>query len=149
MELFKNVVCLELNFNQDIDPEHWSNINIISKNLNDFNSRFNTDFIICYSVDDYLFTPLNDENNELLIWFLEGIPELLAFAYSPTMSSYEDLDEYLAHRQKEMKYIFSKEMFDNFQKRYIDYAPLGFLEEQDALYIKSKLTDIILDKHFN
>jgi len=61
---------------------------------------FNTDFIICYSVDDYLFTPMDDDNNKLLIWFLEGIPELLAFAYSATMSSYEDLDEYFSTAKK-------------------------------------------------
>ena len=147
MRTFKNVVCLELDFDIEIESEHWSNMNIISKNITDFNKRFNTDFIVNYSVDDYFFTPLDGEGNELLIWFLEGIPELLAFAYSPTMSSYEDLDLYLNNRRKELKYVFSKEMFENFQKRYIDYAPLGFLEKPDAIYIKSKLTDMILDHH--
>ncbi|KAA5532815.1 hypothetical protein [Paenimyroides baculatum] len=145
MRTFKNVVCIELDFDIEIEPEHWSNMNIISKNLTDFNERFKTDFIVNYSVDDYFFTPLEDESNELLIWFLEGVPELLSFAYSPTMSSYEDLDLYLNNRRKELKYVFSKEMFENFQKRYIDYAPLGFLEKPDAIYIKSKLTDMILD----
>lgn len=145
MRTFKNVVCIELDFDIEIEPEHWSNMNIISKNLTDFNNRFKTDFIVNYSVDDYFFTPLEDDNNELLIWFLEGVPELLSFAYSPTMSSYEDLDLYLNNRRKELKYVFSKEMFENFQKRYIDYAPLGFLEKPDYNYIKEKLTNLILD----
>jgi|GEM_PF-917296 len=145
MRTFKNVVCLELDFDVEIEPEHWSNMNIISKNLTDFNNRFKTDFIVNYSVDDYFFTPLEDDNNELLIWFLEGVPELLSFAYSPTMSSYEDLDLYLNNRRKELKYVFSTEMFENFQKRYIDYAPLGFLEKPDYNYIKEKLTNLILD----
>lgn len=149
MRTFKNVVCIELDFDIEIEPEHWSNMNIISKNLTDFNERFKTDFIVNYSVDDYFFTPLEDDSNELLIWFLEGVPELLSFAYSPTMSSYEDLDLYLNNRRKELKYVFSKEMFENFQKRYIDYAPLGFLEKPDAIYIKSKLTDMILDHYRN
>lgn len=148
MRTFKNVVCLELDFDIDIEPEHWSNVNIVSKNLNDFNQRFGTDFIIVYSADDYMFYPIEDKNNELVLWFLEGIPELLAFAYSPTMSSQEDLDLYINNRRKELNYVFSKEMFHNFRTRYIDFAPLGFLEKPDALYIKTRLTDMILDKKF-
>lgn len=142
----KNIVCLQLDFNVDIEPEHLSNINIISINLNDFNRRFDTDFMLNYSVDDYLFSPINNESNELLLWFLEGIPELLSFAYSPTMSSYEDLELYLKARQKEINYTHSKLMFENYRRRYIDYAPLGFLEKPDYDYIKTKLTDLILDK---
>lgn len=147
MRTFKNVVCIELDFDIEIEPEHWSNMNIISKNLTDFNERFKTDFIVNYSVDDYSFSPLDDKSHELLIWFLEGIAELLAFAYSPTMSSYEDLELYLNNRKKELKYAHSKEMYENFRKRYIDYAPLGFLEKPDYEYIKRKLTDLILDYH--
>lgn len=146
MRTFKNVVCLEIDFNEEIEPEHWSNINIISKNLTDFNQRFGTDFIVNYSVDDYSFSPIDDESHELLIWFLEGIPELLSFAYSPTMSSYEDLELYLKARQKEINYTHSKLMFENYRRRYIDYAPLGFLEKPDYDYIKAKLTNLILDK---
>lgn len=137
---------MQLDFNVDIEPEHWSNMNIISINLDDFNKRLDTDFILNYSVDDYSFSPLEDDSNELLIWFLEGIPELLSFAYSPTMSSYEDLELYLSNRKKELKYVFSKEMFENYRRRYIDYAPLGFLEKPDYDYIKANLTDLILDK---
>lgn len=147
MKMPKNVVCLELDFNEEIEPEHRSNINIISQNLDDFNKRFETDFILYYDVYGYAFEmPEELENHQLLVWFLEGIPELLAFAYSPTMTSYEDLDEYLGQRKRELNYVFNIEMFKNFQRRYIDYAPLGFLEEPDYLYIKDKLTDLILDK---
>ena len=142
----KNIVCLQLDFNVDIEPEHWSNMHIISINLEDFNKRFDTDFMLNYSVDDYSFSPIDDESHELLIWFLEGIPELLSFAYSPTMSSYEDLELYLSNRKKELNYTHSAQMFENYRRRYIDYAPLGFLEKPDYDYIKAKLTDLILDK---
>lgn len=143
----KNIVCLQLDFNQEIEPEHISNINITSLNLDDFNNRFGTDFILYYDADNYVFEiPKEFESNELLIWFAEGIGELLAFAYSPTRSSYGDLDLYLTDRKKELNYAHTTQMFDNFRTRYIDYAPLGFLEEPDYNYIKDKLTDMILDK---
>lgn len=146
MKLPKNIVCLELDFNQSIEPEHISNINITSLNLADFNKRFDTDYILNYSVDDFMFSPIDDENYELLNWFLEGIPELLSLAYSPTRSTYEDLEIYLKAREKELNYTHSKQMFENYRKRYIAYAPLGFLEEPDYNYISFKLTDMILDK---
>lgn len=46
MKMPKNVVCLELDLKEEIEPEHLSNINIISQNLDDFNKRFETDFYI-------------------------------------------------------------------------------------------------------
>lgn len=147
MKPSNNVVCLDLTIGNSIEPEHLSNMNIIGINLADFNERFSTDFILYYDPDGYSFElPEEHESNELLIWFVEGIGELLAFAYSPSSMSYDDFDLYLEERRKEINYLHNKQLFDNYRKRYIDYAPLGFLEESDYLYIKNKLTNMILDK---
>lgn len=147
MKRYKYVVCLDLEIGNNLEPEHISNINIISINLEDFNKRFDTDFIVNYSADDYSISPIDEQNHELLIWFLESVGELLAFAYSPTKNSQEDLDLYLDNRKKELNYARSKEMYSNFRTRYIGYAPLGFLEKPNYDLIKNKLTNLILDYH--
>ncbi|MEG0851998.1 MAG: hypothetical protein RSH24_19160 [Flavobacterium sp.] len=149
MGTIENVVCLDLDFNIDVEAIHRHNMLIISENLSDFNERFGTDFIILYSTGDFLFSPIDDEKNELLLWFLQGTNELLGFAYSPTMSSFEDLNMYLYRRRYELIILFNVEMYDRYRTRYINYAPLGFLTKADHLYIKEKLTDMILDHSMN
>lgn len=140
-----NIICLDLEIGNSIEPEHVYNILVISKNLADFNNRFNTDIKLNYDVDDYMFTPI-DEDDEYVIWFCEGISELLAFAHSPTSNDEFDLNEYLDNRRKEINYLQKGLLFDQYKKRYIDYAPLGFLFYDSEDYIKSRLTDLILDK---
>ena len=149
MGAIENVVCLDLDFDIESEAIHRHNMLIISENLLDFNERFGTDFIILYSLDDFLFSPIDDEKDELLLWFLEGTNELLGFAYSATMSSFEDLNMYLYRRRYELLMLFSGELYDRYRTRYINYAPLGFLTEADHLYIKEKLTDMILDHSNN
>ena len=105
MARIKNVVCLELAFGQDIEPEHVYNMEIISKNLSDFNARFTTDIVLNYDVVGCVFTPLQ-EHDEKVIWFCEGINELLAFAHSPTCNEKEEL-EGLIYLDDVRKFIFS------------------------------------------
>ena len=83
--------------------------------------------------------------NDLLNWFVEGIGKLLAFSYSPTRDSYFDLNSYLNDRKTELDFLHSFEMYNNYRQRYIDYAPLGFLEEDSYFFIKENLTNLILD----
>lgn len=145
MGTIENVVCLDLDFNIATEAVHRHNMLIISENLSDFNGRFGTDFIVHYSTDDFIFSPIDDEENTLLLWFLEGTNELLDLAYSPTMSSFDDLNMYLYRRQYELMMLVSAEMYSRYRTRYINYAPLGFLTEADHSYIKENLTDMILD----
>lgn len=149
MGTIENVVCLDLDFNIQTEAIHRNNMLIISENLSDFNKRFGTDFIILYSIDDYLFSPIDDDKNELLLWFLQGTNELLGFAYSSKMSSFDDLNMYLYRRRYELLMLFNRELYDRYRTRYVNYAPLGFLTEADHYYIKVKLTDIILDHSSN
>lgn len=144
MARIKNVVCLELVFGQDIEPEHVYNMEIISKNLEDFNQRFETDIMLSYDVNDYFFSPLED-NNEHAMWFCEGINELLFFAHSPTNNEVEDLDFYLENRKKEIKYLNSPQLYDPYVKRYFDYAPIGFLTEENMDYIKYEMNNLLFN----
>ena len=47
----RNVVCLALDLGNSLEPEHISNIEIVAKNLEDFNTRFQTDFYLFYDTD--------------------------------------------------------------------------------------------------
>src|SRR5690606_3188729 len=117
MRMPKNVVCLELAFDQEIEPEHLYNMDIISKNLDDFNTRFETDIMLSYDIYDYTFIPL-EENDEHALWFCEGINELLAFAHSPTSNDREDLDFYLERRRNDIKFLYIPELYEPYVKRY-------------------------------
>ena len=148
----RNVVCLALDLGNSLEPEHISNIEIVAKNLEDFNNRFQTDFYLFYDTDGYTFEiPEQFIINDLLNWFVEGIGELLALSYSPTRDSYFDLNSYLNDRKTELDFLHSFEMYNNYRQRYIDYAPLGFLEEDSYFFIKENLTNLILDysRNFN
>lgn len=142
MRMPKNVVCLELAFDQEIEPEHLFNMDIISKNLDDFNVRFNMDIMLTYDIYDYAFTPF-EENNEHAVWFCEGINELLAFAYSPINNEIEDLHFYLENRKKEIKYLNNPQLYDSYAKRYHDYAPIGFLTAENMDYIKYEMNNLL------
>lgn len=140
-----NVVCLDIEFGNDVEPEHIYNIEIISKNLEDFNRRFEMDIMLSYDVDDYMFSPLQ-ENEEYAVWFCEDINELLAFADSPTCNDPFDLDQYISKRKKEINYLHSIELFNQYCKRYWDYAPIGFLSPESMEYIKKELNRILTEK---
>lgn len=144
MRMYKNIVCLELAFDQDIEPEHLFNMDIISKNLEDFNIRFETDIMLSYDIDDYTFTPL-EENDENALWFCEGINELLAFAHSPTSNDRVDLDLYLERRKNDIKFLYSPQLYEPYAQRYFDYAPIGFLTDESMDYIKYEMNNLLFN----
>jgi len=144
MRMPKNVVCLELAFDQEIEPEHLYNMDIISKNLDDFNTRFETDIMLSYDIDDYTFTPL-EENDENALWFCEGINELLAFAHSPTSNDRVDLDLYLERRKNDIKFLYSPQLYEPYAQRYFDYAPIGFLTDESMDYIKYEMNNLLFN----
>lgn len=144
MRMPKNIVCLELAFDQEIEPEHLFNMHIISQNLVDFNIRFETDIILSYDIYDYTFTPL-EENDENALWFCEGINELLAFAHSPTSNDQVDLDLYLERRKNEIKFLYSPQLYEPYVKRYFDYAPIGFLTDENMDYIKNETNNLLFN----
>lgn len=144
MRMPKNIVCLELAFDQDIEPEHLFNMDIISKNLEDFNIRFETDIMLSYDIDDYTCTPL-EENDENALWFCEGINELLAFAHSPTSNDRVDLDLYLERRKNDIKFLYSPQLYEPYAQRYFDYAPIGFLTDESMDYIKYEMNNLLFN----
>ena len=144
MRMYKNIVCLELAFDQEIEPEHLFNMHIISQNLEDFNIRFETDIILSYDIDDYTFTPL-EENDENALWFCEGINELLAFAHSPTSNDRVDLDLYLERRKNDIKFLYSPQLYEPYAQRYFDYAPIGFLTDESMDYIKYEMNNLLFN----
>lgn len=142
MNTYKNVVCWDLELGNDLEWEHLYNMEIISKNLDDFNGRFNTDIVLNYDVVGCVFTPF-EENDEHAVWFCEGINELLAFAHSPTCNEKEEIDLYLENRSKEIKFLYSTELYEQYSKRYFDYAPIGFLSDKSMDYIKYKMNNLL------
>ncbi len=77
--------------------------------------------------------------------FFKDIPDLLSYAYSPTLTTFDDADLFLTKRKKEINYLHSKTLFEIYRKRYFDYAPIGLLEEPEYNYIKLNLTNMILE----
>ena len=144
MRMYKNIVCLELAFDQEIEPEHLFNMHMISQNLEDFNIRFETDIILSYDIDDYTFTPL-EENDENALRFCEGINELLAFAHSPTSNDRVDLDLYLERRKNDIKFLYSPQLYEPYAQRYFDYAPIGFLTDESMDYIKYEMNNLLFN----
>lgn len=142
MSTYKNVVCWDLELGNDLEWEHLYNMEIISKNLDDFNGRFNTDVVLNYDVVGCVFTPF-EENDEHAVWFCEGINELLAFAHSPTCNEKEEIDLYLESRRKEIKYLIHQELYEPYYQRYFQYAPLGFLTDENIQYIREKITKLL------
>lgn len=142
MNTYKSVVCWDLELGNDLDSEHLYNMEIISKNLNDFNARFTTDIVLNYDVVGCVFTPLQ-EHDEKIIWFCEGINELLAFAHSPTCNEKEELELYLERRRKEIKYLINHTLYEAYYQRYFQYAPLGFLTDENMFYVREKLTKLL------
>jgi len=89
-------------------------MDIISKNLDNFNIRFETDIMLTYDIYDCTFTPL-EENAEHALWFCKGINELLAFAHFPTSNDIVDL--YLECRRNDIKFLYSPQLYDPSVKR--------------------------------
>ena len=61
----RNVVCLALDLGNSLEPEHISNIEIVAKNLEDFNNRFQTDFYLFYDTDGYTFLDSTNKCNSI------------------------------------------------------------------------------------
>jgi len=142
MSSFKNIVCLDLVLGQEIAQDHLFNMEIISKNLEDFNERFESDIMLSYEADDCLFEPL-EEDDEHALWFCEGIPELLDFSQSSKCNDEKELDLYLENRSREMKYLYSPQLYEPYAKRYFDYAPIGFLTDESMDYIKYEMNNLL------
>lgn len=148
MTASKNIVCLDLEFGNELESEHMYNMEIIGKNLDDFNTRLNTDVMLSYDPEYYSFSPI-DENDENAIWFCEGIGELLAFAHSPTNNTSFDVMQYLNERRKELNYIVTDVLFEPYRRRYWEYAPIGFLNEENMAFIQNELSRMLSEKADN
>lgn len=133
-----SIIC----FDQYIEPEHQFNIKIIAQNLDDFNQRMGTNIILDYICEDYTFYPL-EENDQLAIWFCEGINELLFLAHNPTEYSEFECDQYLSNRAKEIEILFDENHKMLYKKRYIDYSPIGFLDFDSEEYIKYEINQLL------
>ena len=138
----KNVISLDADIGNVLSQEQYFKMGIVSKNLADFNTRFNTDIVLFFSADTSVFTPL-DDYDEYAVWFCEGIDELLNFAISQTCNNVEELDYYLQRRKKQINYLLGADLFAPYYQRYYDYAPIGFLSAESAQYIREKLIDLL------
>lgn len=146
MSMTNNIICLDIALGNDVDSMHLYNIEIISKNLEDFNKRFEMDLMFSYDVNDGMFTPLEENSTYYAMWFCEGVNEILILAQSTTCNDPYNLDQYLQKIKKEIKYLHSIELFQKYCKRYWNYAPIGFLSSESMEYIKKELNRILIEK---
>lgn len=123
------------------DYEEEANIKVVSLNLSDFNNRFNTDIVLYY--DDEYFTPYED--SELSVYFVQRIPDLLFMANNPFKNEIEEWKSWIYWRELEREELFSYSEIDIFNKRNIDYCPLGITDIQETIdFVKYEVNKLIL-----
>jgi len=136
--IINNIITADSTF---FDYEEEANIKVVSLNLSDFNNRFNTDIVLYY--DDEYFTPYED--SELSVYFVQRIPDLLFMANNPFKNEIEEWKSWIYWRELEREELFSYSEIDIFNKRNIDYCPLGITDIQETIdFVKYEVNKLIL-----
>lgn len=124
------------------DFEEEINIKVVSLNLTDFNHRFGSDIVLYYA--DEIFDPY--ESSELADYFISTIPDLLFIAHNPFKNEVEEWKSWITWRQDEREKLFITSDIERFNKRNIEYCPLGITEVQETIdYVKHEVNKLILN----
>ncbi len=133
MEQFKNIVVESL---ENLNWEHEFNIEVISKNLDDFNLRFQTNIVLTYKAEDFLYHT-STTPSLLGDYFLSNINYLLSLAHNPSNDDLSFWDEYISWL---VSTVNDKEVFKIW---FSDYTPQGIeLTDEVKDYVKSKLNNL-------
>ncbi|MFV0140982.1 hypothetical protein [Empedobacter falsenii] len=124
------------------DDEEETNIRIVSLNLIDFNKRFNTDIVLYY--EDEYFTAY--ESSELADYFIETIPDLLFMTHNPFCNEIDEWKSWINWRKEEREKLFIVSEIERFNKRNIEYCPIGITDIQETIdFVKYEVNKLILN----
>ncbi|MGV0854751.1 hypothetical protein ACTS9E_04045 [Empedobacter brevis] len=124
------------------DFEEEINIKVVSLNLTDFNQRFGTDIVLYYA--DEIFDSY--EKSELADYFISTIPDLLFMVHNPFKNEVEEWKSWISWRQDEREKLFITSEIERFNKRNIEYCPLGIIDNDEAIdFVKYEINKLILN----
>lgn len=124
------------------DFEEEINIKVVSLNLTDFNQRFGSDIVLYYA--DEIFDPY--ESSELADYFISTIPDLLFMTHNPFKNEVEEWKSWIAWRKDEREKLFITSDIKRFNKRNIEYCPLGITNNDEAIdFVKFEVNKLILN----
>lgn len=124
------------------DYEEEINIKVVSLNLTDFNQRFGSDIVLYYA--DEIFDPY--ESSELADYFISTIPDLLFMVHNPFKNEVEEWKSWITWRQEEREKLFITSEIERFNKRNIEYCPLGITDNDEAIdFVKFEVNKLILN----
>lgn len=133
MEQYNNII-VDFTGKENYQDEY--NIEVISVNLDDFNSRFGTDIKLTYKAEDFLYHT-STTPSKLGDYFLSNINYLLFLAHNPSNDDLSFCDEYISWL---VSTVNDKEVFKIW---FTDYTPLGMnLTDEVKDYVKSKLNNL-------
>ncbi|AYZ35156.1 hypothetical protein EGY07_06010 [Chryseobacterium indologenes] len=147
-----NTISFDKNVSQETIDKNQENLKIAQPNLSDFNERMGKDYdLLCRFTNDNsrfflkqeLRYPENTNTiashiNWLLMWKRE-ISDRVYFKifFNDIEREYEEINRYNSpYVQKDEVYY---KITEEFKKKYTNYAPLGFLSEEDEEYIKLEI----------
>ncbi|MGV0828277.1 hypothetical protein ACTS9C_05185 [Empedobacter brevis] len=124
------------------DYEEEINIKVVSLNLTDFNQRFGTDIVLYYA--DEIFDSY--EKSELADYFISTIPDLLFMAHNPFKNEVDEWKSWITWRQDEREKLLITSEIERFNKRNIEYCPLGIIDNDEAIdFVKYEINKLILN----
>lgn len=147
-----NIISIEKDISQETIDKNADTLRMAQLNLSDFNERMDKDYdLICrftnenprFFLKQELRYPDNTNTiatqiNWLLMWRRE-INDRTYFKifFNDIAREFEEINRY--HSPYVQKDTIYHKIVDDFKKKYTDYAPLGFLSEDDENYIKEEI----------
>lgn len=153
------MILFEENTLQETIEKNAENLKIAELNLLDFNKRMDKDYdLICkftnenprFFLKQELRYPENTNTiasqiNWLLTWKKEKHHrDYFKIFFGDVQRDFEEINIY--HSPYIQKSSLYYKIVDKFKKKYTDYAPLGFLNEDDESFIKKEIYERFL-KH--
>ena len=124
------------------DFEEEINIKVVSLNLTDLNLRFGTDIVLYYA--DEIFNPY--ESSELADYFISTIQDLLFMTHNPFKNEIDEWKSWINWRQDEREKLFITSEIERFNKRNIEYCPLGIIDNDEVIdFVKYEINKLILN----
>lgn len=154
-----NIILFEENTAPETIEKNTENLKIAELNLIDFNKRMDKDYdLVCkftnenprFFLKQELRYPENTNTiasqiNWLLMWNREKKDRgYFKIFFNDIQRDFEEINRY--HSPYVQKNNLYYKLVENFKKKYTDYAPLGFLNEDDESYIKREIHEKFL-KH--
>lgn len=136
---YKNIIIADSTF---FDYQEEANIKVVYLNLIDFNKRFETDIVLYY--EDEYFTPF--EKSDLADYFISIIPDLLFMAHNPFCNEIDEWKSWIEWRKEEREKLFIPSEIERFNKRNIEYCPIGITDVQETMdFVKYEVNKLILN----